>query len=141
MTAVGQTQSFDDVSSDVRFAQKPTRLVCLTAKTAPSEDVGFLPCPLVLATGIRAFAMPCVQLTNLSMKSFVGDGVRPVLRRKIKSNRIGCASAFGLNGHGLKGQNTTCRAPPIGGIGAAAITPFRTIQVYPMDLPAAPVAG
>ena len=53
------------------------------------EDVGLDPIPLGFTTGISTLAMPCVQLTNLSMKSFVGDGVRPVLRRKIKSNRIG----------------------------------------------------
>ena len=35
------------------------------------------------------------------MQSFVGDGVRPVLRRKIKSNRIGPSSARRLTGSAM----------------------------------------
>ena len=35
------------------------------------------------------------------MQSFVDDGVRPVLRRKIKSNRIGASSAGRLTGSAM----------------------------------------
>jgi len=35
------------------------------------------------------------------LQSFVGDGVRPVLRRKIKSNRIGPSSARRLTGSAM----------------------------------------